>query len=384
MTFHLCEIAIPVADDIPLSWVATQTDELFRADAAEMTGVDDSYTSVRQRIPWMCDVEHRWITPLVAAQGVDVDALPRSPHGLPLLSWDAREVTVPEGQILATASVSGSLEDNAHTAYLGAYVIPEHRRHGIGAAFLAEGERISREHGCTTVLIWADHRGPVQGEPAFEATTSAGAVQPDGVTAFLAPRGYILEQCNSMQRIELPVENSRLAEVEQEARDHADGYSLRSFVGAIPEDLVEAYAALLTHFDTQYPRGGIELEPRVWDVERLRREEALREAEDEVTFTTVAIHDATGALVAATDITSNRSTDVAAFQQTTIVHADHRGHRLGLLVKAANLRLLMTEKPTVRRVATWNAMENEHMRRVNDQLGFHEVLVEGGWQKRLG
>jgi hypothetical protein len=55
------------------------------------------------------------------------------------------------------------------------------------------------------------------------------------------------------------------------------------------------------------------------------------------------------------------------------VLAGHRGHGLGITVKAANLIRLRVDEPQVTRVLTWNAETNEHMRAVNERLGFRVV-----------
>ena len=72
-----------------------------------------------------------------------------------------------------------------------------------------------------------------------------------------------------------------------------------------------------------------------------------------------------------------------AYQWDTLVLADHRGHRLGQLVKAANLRALRAGLPQVRRVVTWNAESNAPMLRVNRALGFEPVGRMVEWQKSL-
>jgi len=55
----------------------------------------------------------------------------------------------------------------------------------------------------------------------------------------------------------------------------------------------------------------------------------------------------------------------------------HRGHGLGLWVKALNLLRLTDERPLVQRVSTWNAASNDHMIRVNRALGF---VCEHEWE----
>jgi GNAT superfamily N-acetyltransferase len=78
--------------------------------------------------------------------------------------------------------------------------------------------------------------------------------------------------------------------------------------------------------------------------------------------------------VAHTDIGVPREAD-EAHQWGTLVHRDHRGHRLGAAVKVANLRALQDRQPEVPRVLTTNAETNAWMVAINDRLGFHPVAV---------
>lgn len=52
------------------------------------------------------------------------------------------------------------------------------------------------------------------------------------------------------------------------------------------------------------------------------------------------------------------------------VTEQHRGHRLGLLVKAAMLEWLAETEPAIELIETGNASANDHMIAVNDTLGF--------------
>lgn len=65
-----------------------------------------------------------------------------------------------------------------------------------------------------------------------------------------------------------------------------------------------------------------------------------------------------------------------AWQHITIVDPAHRGHRLGMWVKLANLRYTRGEEPALRNIDTWNAATNSHMIAINEALGFRAVE---GW-----
>jgi hypothetical protein len=70
-------------------------------------------------------------------------------------------------------------------------------------------------------------------------------------------------------------------------------------------------------------------------------------------------------------------------QSGTLVLPAHRGHRLGLAIKVANLRQLQAAiDDTPRLLHTFNAGVNAPMLAVNAQLGFRPVEVEEEWQRK--
>ena len=72
-----------------------------------------------------------------------------------------------------------------------------------------------------------------------------------------------------------------------------------------------------------------------------------------------------------------------AFQWSTLVHPEHRGHRLGLAVKVANVRAVQAGHPQVRRISTTNAETNAWMVAVNDRIGFRPVAVAPTFRRKI-
>jgi hypothetical protein len=70
-------------------------------------------------------------------------------------------------------------------------------------------------------------------------------------------------------------------------------------------------------------------------------------------------------------------------QYATLVLREHRGYRLGMLLKVANLAHLERERPGHPSVLTFNAEENRPMLDVNEAVGFVPIAHEGAWRKDL-
>jgi hypothetical protein len=91
--------------------------------------------------------------------------------------------------------------------------------------------------------------------------------------------------------------------------------------------------------------------------------------------TAVAVHRETGVVAAYTDLAVPSGDPDVVFQWGTLVLPEHRGHRLGMAVKAANLRELGRLAPERRSVQTMNDEQNPWMVRINQDLGF-EIIEE--------
>jgi GNAT superfamily N-acetyltransferase len=98
---------------------------------------------------------------------------------------------------------------------------------------------------------------------------------------------------------------------------------------------------------------------------------------------TVARHVASGRLVGFTHVQVTADRPHLAYQHDTLVLREHRGHRLGVRLKAANALALREAMPQVRTVRTWNAVDNAPMLAVNRALGYRPSGRETEWQKVL-
>ena len=91
-----------------------------------------------------------------------------------------------------------------------------------------------------------------------------------------------------------------------------------------------------------------------------------------------------GEVVAYNDLVVSADDPDEVMQWGTLVRKDHRGHRLGMAVKARGLQGLAEVAPEAKRVQTCNAEQNAHMVGVNVELGFRRVEALLAYQRHVG
>jgi GNAT superfamily N-acetyltransferase len=278
---------------------------------------------------------------------------------------------VVDGAVVTAAELWLPLLDNVDLAELAIHTHPAHRRRRHATRMLAHLEDVVRAAGRSKLLA----------ESAYPYDASADGAGHSG-PSFLVTRGFTFGIGDVKRILDLPVADDILARLAAEAAPHHESYTLRSFVAPVPEDLVQQYAELDAAIVTDAPLGDIELEPAVADVRGLRENEALMVRQGRTRYTTIALT-ADGVAVAYSDLVMAAEEPGIVFQWGTLVRRDHRGHRLGLAVKVANLRFLQGLRDDGRLVSTYNAEINDHMVRVNEQMGFRPVERLGEFQKRL-
>ncbi len=115
----------------------------------------------------------------------------------------------------------------------------------------------------------------------------------------------------------------------------------------------------------------------------LRKAEEVAIAQGRRTVVTAVEHLASGTLVGLTTISVLALRPDVVFQDDTVILAEHRGNKLGLMIKVANMERLSEQFPDARVLYTWNAPENRYLLTVNQKLGFTTAGVTGIWQKEL-
>ena len=296
----------------------------------------------------------------LAAQKVDEPDGPwltRQPfQGWLTVGWDGdpREAWVvpapDEGSVAGWYRLEMPDLENLNQADLMLVVHPARRRRGLGRALLRHAAARAAEHG-RSVLNGGTRCG-TGGEPfARSMGAQPGLVDVQRVMPLRA------------------VADERLARLRETAGQAAAGYSLTSWTGPVPEEFLEQAAALFAALNDA-PHDP-HVAPAVWDAQRVReRFNDLLPHYGLRTYAVVARHDATGELAALTEVGVDPADLGWGHQMLTGVTRQHRGHRLGLLVKTAMAQWLKEAEPTVERIQTWNAESNRYMIAVNEALGY--------------
>ena len=98
-------------------------------------------------------------------------------------------------------------------------------------------------------------------------------------------------------------------------------------------------------------------------------------------YRVMARHRGTGEWAGQSMLAFNEFSPAAAFQEDTSVVRAHRGHRLGLLMKAAMLALDQRRAPRAgAAIDTWNDATNHHMIAINERLGASVVATHQGFR----
>jgi GNAT superfamily N-acetyltransferase len=280
------------------------------------------------------------------------------------LFFIARRDGVPVGRV----TVDLPLLENLDTLQTDIWVVPSARRQGIGRELWEFVQRLAGTRQRKKVLT-----STLWDLPGIPAPDLAGP-------AFARALGFKPSLVDVARRLDLSTVDESVLDA---MSNPAEGYRVVRWQSPHPDEYLADVAYLDSRLATDAPMGDLEWEPPKPDKDRMRRVQATLLARERLGYHTGAVHMASGRLVAWTTIAKEKSLDWNAFQQITIVDPDHRGHRLGALVKAENLRYFRKHEPTVTTIDTFNAESNRFMIAINEQMGFRTLYAWQNWQREI-
>ncbi|HEY7176724.1 MAG TPA: GNAT family N-acetyltransferase, partial [Micromonosporaceae bacterium] len=240
--------------------------------------------------------------------------------------------------------------DNPDLGIAEITVDPLRRRRGVGRTLWAIAVERMRSAGRSTLV--------------------AEAVRGSTGETFLANMGFEIER-GEQHRVQdvTSLDWAVLDRMYADARTHADGYELREIPPEAPDGMLDALTTVMSAINDA-PLDARHPEPDAYPPERIRAYEAGEASIGRAGYRIVAVDARTGRFVGYTGVGVDVERPWYATQYATTVLADHRGHRLGLLLKIEMLRLLRDREPALREISTWNSPHNEYVVAVNDALGY--------------
>lgn len=217
---------------------------------------------------------------------------------------------VDEGLVVGAAHVTMPLRDNLTHSFGLVSVLPAHRGQGVGGRLLRWVEGVARDAGRATLQMH----------------TSRRPKGPDPGGRFARRHGFALAQTLLTGDLAVPLGPPGVVA--------PTGYRIETRTD-IPAEWEQAYAGFQEAIIAEMPRGGLALEPEVWDVDRVRSMAQQLAAQRRSRLISVAVHGDSGELAGYTEVQWGPSMGERAYQQDTMVLPGHRGHGLGLVLKAA-------------------------------------------------
>lgn len=288
-----------------------------------------------------------------------------------------------DGRIVGRGVYEWQPEEGATAAFIEVQVAQQARRRGVGTSLLRVLEATAAADGLRVIQSWSSHL-PAISDDVLVPPTGFGAIDRNSPAArFAQAHGYRLEQVDRISRIDLPVEPGVLAAKRAEAAAHAPEYDVVQWVGRCPEEWLTDMAHLHQRMSTDAPMAAIEFAEEDWNETRVRNLDDMNLGGGRLGVTSAAVHTPSNRLVGFTEISLPEHEGRPASQWDTLVLKEHRGHRLGMLLKVANLELVQQISPSTPRVTTYNAEENRPMLDVNEAVGFVPTAYEAAWKKTV-
>ncbi|QKJ19258.1 GNAT family N-acetyltransferase [Microbacterium hominis] len=290
-------------------------------------------------------------------------------------------LVIDDGEVVGRLGVDLPLESGSKVAFWLIELLAAHQGRGIGTAAYDLVERTARDNGRTVLQSWAEH--PAADGPRLAAPTGFGTIPEDRAARFYQRHGYTLEQIERCSAFDLTGSFDEVRRLLAHAESAADGYRVVQWFAPTPPEYADGYAWMKSRMITDAPAAEMEFDEEVWDAARVAEHDEKYTAAGRLLQVTAAQHIASGELCAFNELVIGKDRAAASHQEDTLVLKDHRGHRLGTLVKCAGLLSWRDVAPASPRVITYNAEENRPMLDINEAIGFAPISYSGAWKKVL-
>jgi GNAT superfamily N-acetyltransferase len=289
-----------------------------------------------------------------------------------------------QGQIVGRGTYEYSPEPRDPVGWLTVEILPQFRRRGIGHAVFKAMEAVAQRDGRTTYQTGFISRSDIPGKRIYSPTGFGSVPARDDGVRFALKHGFALEQIERLSSLALPVDPAALAAHRAEAEAAAGrDYRVVRWEGRTPEDRRDDLATLRNRMATDAPYGQLEIREEKWTATRVSDQDDLEEQSPRILLTSAIEYLPTGRLVAFNELSVPPELARSVAQRDTLVLSEHRGNRLGMLLKIDNIEALTQSYPGHPAITTGNAEENRYMLSVNEAVGFVALAYESAWRKVL-
>ncbi|MBV1940179.1 GNAT family N-acetyltransferase [Streptomyces sp. BV286] len=238
-------------------------------------------------------------------------------------------------------------EGQEHLAELEIAVHRAERRRGIGGRLLEAAVTAARGEGRRSLLAQAEGDSPGD--------------------HFLAAHGF--RRVLALTYARLPLADADLGRIDAIVQQPRAGYRLVQWEGTVPPELARTFAASRRAMDDM-PMDGADYGTVVWDVDRVLSAADAIAKRGELLHTVAVVDTADGSVVGFSELVVPGDERGDGQHYGTGVLPEHRGHGLGLWMKAESIRLARGRHPELGGLLTDTADSNTHMRGINDTLGY--------------
>lgn len=285
------------------------------------------------------------------------------------------------GDIIGRVFCDAPLEEDSKAVFVETLIPRAYWSRGLGSAAHSLLVERARSLGRTVMQTWAEHPADASLEQ-LSPPTGFGQIPADHTARFLQRRGYVLEQVERRSTLDLLATRDQVDAMYAQFPLHA-GYEVVAWHGSTPAEFVPAFARLKERMSTDAPSASLDIDEEHWDDERVAQADAMALAGGRRRQTTAIRHIESGDLVAFNELSIGADLTAATDQGDTLVVSDHRGKKLGMVVKLEGLRRWRAVAPDSPRILTWNAEENRPMLDVNEAIGFVPAAYIGAWRLDL-
>ncbi|MCK3768274.1 GNAT family N-acetyltransferase [Microbacterium aerolatum] len=287
------------------------------------------------------------------------------------------------GAVVGAAYLKTSNEAGSTTAESDIMVIPPHRASGVAQALLTRVEDEVRLLGRTLLQVWTLHQASTSDRMLMPAT-GHGRVPANELSDLFTDNGYTMEQVERTSTLALDGDLSLAERMLAEATAVAgDDYRVIAWTLPTPEHLREGYGHVISRMATDVPSGDLVFEEEKWDAARVVRHDQVIADAGQLLSVAAVEHVPSGRIVAFNELVIGPDRSGVTHQYGTLVVKEHRGKRLGTIVKCTNLLRWQEIAPQSPKICTFNAEENRPMLNINEAIGFVPASYAAGWQKKL-